>query len=110
MTTSTSTDDPVMLVSSKDAAKMIGIKPQTLRLWRYAGRGPRFVRLGENRYCQTAYRVSDIEAWIEAHSYSTTAEETVKGPNRRSTRRRPTMVRQQPNVTDADKKKPRKPE
>jgi hypothetical protein len=46
--------EPIILISSKRAAELIGVKPQTLRLWRYAGKGPRYIRLGENRYCPNA--------------------------------------------------------
>ena len=74
--------EPIILISSKRAAELIGVKPQTLRLWRYAGKGPRYIRLGENRYCQTAYRLADIEAWIEAHSFRSTAHETVTAEER----------------------------
>lgn len=65
------------LVLSKEAASLLGVKPQTLRRWRYAGRGPRYVRLGDNMNCPVAYRLADIDEWLEHRSFSTTAEETV---------------------------------
>ncbi len=67
----------VTLVTSKEAAKMLGIKAQTLRRWRYKGKGPRYIRLGENSSCPAGYRLSDLEHWIEEHTFSTTAAETV---------------------------------
>jgi hypothetical protein len=35
--------EPIILVSSKRVTELIGVKPQTLRLWRYAGKGPRYI-------------------------------------------------------------------
>ncbi len=66
------------LVSSVKTAKMLGIRPQTLRIWRQRGKGPPFVRMGENLRCPAAYRLSDVEEWIQKHSYISTAQETVR--------------------------------
>jgi hypothetical protein len=33
------------------------------------------VRLGTGRRSRAAYRLSDLEAWLEARSFSSTAEE-----------------------------------
>ena len=37
----------VAMISTAEAARRLGIKPHTLRVWRMNGRGPRFVRYGE---------------------------------------------------------------
>lgn len=70
------------LLTSPNAARLLGVKPQTLRKWRYQGRGPRFVRLGTGRQSPAAYRLADLEAWLEARSFQSTAEETVAATDR----------------------------
>lgn len=54
-----------VLVSSTEAAQMLGISPRTLANWRVQGRGPAYVRLGKSR-SPILYRVSDIDAWLES--------------------------------------------
>lgn len=39
------------------AAKALGVSPATMRMWRFKGRGPRYVKLG--RRC--VYYVEDLE-------------------------------------------------
>ncbi|WP_094288413.1 helix-turn-helix transcriptional regulator [Mycobacterium lehmannii] len=51
-------------VESAVAAPMIGVEPQTLKLWRRKGVGPRYVKFGN----RVRYRVSDIEAWLADHT------------------------------------------
>jgi hypothetical protein len=51
-------------VESTMAAPMIGGEPLTLKLWRHAGIGPRYVKFGNRVH----YRVRDVEAWLAAHT------------------------------------------
>ncbi len=76
MTTPQPTIAPALLTTPQ-AAAWLNLKPQTLRKWRHQGKGPRFVRLGTGRQSPAAYRLSDLEAWLEARSFQSTAEETV---------------------------------
>ncbi|HUT79041.1 MAG TPA: helix-turn-helix domain-containing protein [Polyangia bacterium] len=71
--------DPLTLISSKRTAAMLGIQLQTLRRWRYEGKGPRHIRMGFNKGSRVAYRLVDIVEWIEKHTFSSTAHETVSG-------------------------------
>ena len=66
------------LITSKRAAAALGVKLQTLRAWRMTGKGPRYVRLGDNRLGRVAYRPEDVAAWIEEHMATSTSEETVR--------------------------------
>jgi excisionase family DNA binding protein len=50
-------------LTSKQAAKYVGISEGALRLWRAEGRGPRFFRAGEKLI---RYRRADLDSWIEA--------------------------------------------
>jgi len=67
----------IELVSGPEAAKILGIRPQTLRIWRMTGRGPKYIRYG-GRTGRIVYRVSDLEAWLDAQTHQNTSEETVK--------------------------------
>ena len=68
------------LLTSPHAATWLGVKPQTLRKWRCQGKGPRFVRRGTGRHSPAAYRLADLEAWVDSRSFASTAEETVATP------------------------------
>lgn len=54
-----------ILVTSDEAARIIGIAPKTLVNWRNRGKGPAYVRLGE-KHSPVMYRVRDLEAWIDS--------------------------------------------
>ena len=64
------------LISSTDTAKLLGIKPQTLRLWRYKGIGPKFVRYQNDRG-RVYYSMEEIERFIQERTFSSTTEVTV---------------------------------
>jgi excisionase family DNA binding protein len=57
-------------LSTKEAARLLGIHYNTLCKWRIRGGGPRFVRVG----AAIRYRGSDLEAWLDNHTYSNTTE------------------------------------
>ena len=56
----------VMLLSTKEAAVMIGVHHMTLKRWRAGGGGPRFVRLpgSGSSGCRVRYLESDLRAWV----------------------------------------------
>ncbi len=60
---------------SPEAAALIGVRPQTLRIWRMKGCGPAYVRLGDTPGARVAYRLSDLKAWLDSRSFGSTAEE-----------------------------------
>jgi hypothetical protein len=68
-----------ILVSTHEAARMLLCKPQTLRVRRLRGGKDSlpYVRLGKSRRARVAYRLSDLKAYLAAHVYTNTAEETV---------------------------------
>jgi hypothetical protein len=50
------------LLTPAEAAELLGDMPvDTLRLWRYRGTGPRYVRVGRH----VRYRPADLAAWID---------------------------------------------
>lgn len=51
------------VVSTRDAATYVGFTEQWMRSMRTDGTGPRYLKVGR----AVRYRVSDLDAWIEAH-------------------------------------------
>ena len=64
------------LLNTKQVAGFLGVKPQTVRLWRHRGKGPHYVRLG-GRYGRVLYRAQDVDSWLAQRTFSSTSEETV---------------------------------
>ena len=63
------------LLQTASVAALLGLKPQTLRKWRLQGRGPRYVRLG-GPTGRVVYRRCDVDAWLDARTFDSTAAET----------------------------------
>lgn len=51
-------------------AEYLGVSINTLRKWRWEGKGPKFIKLGS----RVAYRVSDVEAFLEAQARLSTSD------------------------------------
>lgn len=62
------------LLNTAEAARVLGVAEQTLRLWRIRGGGPRFVRVSKSR---TFYNPLDLHRWIEERTFESTSQETV---------------------------------
>lgn len=60
------------LLDTTQAATLLGIKPNTLEIWRTQGRSPKFLKIGRN----VRYRLSDIEAFLDG-SYRATTRDSV---------------------------------
>jgi predicted DNA-binding transcriptional regulator AlpA len=58
----TNTDDD-RLLTTPEAAELIGIKPGTLKLWRSQGRGPRYLKKPGGQRTPVRYRAQDVEKW-----------------------------------------------
>ena len=50
------------LMNEKEVASFLGLKPQTLAIWRMRKEKIPFVRMGR----RIAYRREDVEKWLEA--------------------------------------------
>ena len=61
-------------LTTNEAAERLRVSPQTMRLWRYQGTGPRYVKPSRVR---CLYAEADLEAFMRERTYSSTAEETV---------------------------------
>lgn len=62
--TTHATDRPPLLLRPVEAARELGVNPQTLSNWRHTGRGPEFVKLG----AAVRYRYDAIVAFVEVNS------------------------------------------
>lgn len=72
--------DDDQLLTDKQAADLLGLKPQSLRKLRWMGGGPAFCRLTRSARGQVRYRLGALRAWIREHEVASTAAETWNGP------------------------------
>lgn len=63
------------VITSAEAANLLGISPRTLSNWRVRGRGPAYVRVGKKR-SPVLYRICDIEEWINSHLVGSASRKT----------------------------------
>lgn len=68
--------DPNELLTSKVTAALIGIKLNTLEIWRGQAKGPPFIKLGPSPQAGVRYRRADVVAWIEQRLYASTSHYT----------------------------------
>lgn len=52
------------LIDEPALAARLGVSRSTLQSWRYAGRGPRFIKLGR----MIRYRTADVDAYLRANT------------------------------------------
>ena len=58
------------LLTNAATAEFLGLKPNTLEIWRIQGRGPAFRKIGRAvRYVET-----DVLAWLDAQTCNSTSE------------------------------------
>ena len=48
-------------LNTEELAAFLGIKPQTINIWRMKHKGPSYIKIGRN----VRYKRQDIESWIE---------------------------------------------
>lgn len=58
------------LLTTAQAAPLIGVAPKTLCNWRVVGNGPKHIRAGG----KIVYDVADIEAWRSARRVASTSQ------------------------------------
>jgi hypothetical protein len=66
-----------VLLTTRQAAELLGYQPQTLRKKRLTGGGIPYLRMGKSPKARVAYRMSDVLAWLDSHTFSSTKEEPV---------------------------------
>ncbi|WP_189436880.1 helix-turn-helix transcriptional regulator [Pseudovibrio japonicus] len=60
----------VSLLTAQDAAKYLTLSPSTLAKMRLTGASPKFIKLGR----RVAYRIEDLDLWVEKKMRSSTSE------------------------------------
>ena len=61
------------LLDNEQTAALLGIKPNTLEIWRCKGRGPEFVKMGDAAQAPVRYRRSAITDWLARQSFASTS-------------------------------------
>ncbi|QZP07091.1 helix-turn-helix domain-containing protein [Caenibius sp. WL] len=64
------------LLTSAETAALLGIKTNTLEIWRTKGHGPAFLKLGTAPQAPVRYRPSEVTAWLEQRLYASTSAYT----------------------------------
>lgn len=64
------------IVSTSEATFLLGISRASLQRLRSNGGGPRFVKLGKRK---VAYRMADLEEWLDSRAAISTADVRVRG-------------------------------
>lgn len=65
--------DLTELLDNEQTAAMLGIKPNTLEIWRLKGKGPRFVKLGFTKQSPVRYEQSEVTRWLREQSFASTS-------------------------------------
>lgn len=61
------------LLDNEQTSSLLGIKPNTLEIWRCKGKGPRFIKLGREKQSPIRYRRNDVAEWIDQQSFASTS-------------------------------------
>jgi hypothetical protein len=69
-------NDPDELLDNEQTAALLGIKPNTLEVWRCKGRGPNFCKLGETPQAPVRYHRSVVMEWLAGRSFASTTAYT----------------------------------
>lgn len=63
---------PPTLLTTRQAADLLGFEPRTMEELRRKGSGPPFIRLSSR---SVRYRLDALERWLEERTFRSTAEE-----------------------------------
>ena len=61
------------LLDNEQTAALLGIKPNTLEIWRCRGKGPEFVKMGDTPQAPVRYRHSVVMDWLSRQSFASTS-------------------------------------
>jgi len=65
--------DLTELLDNEQTAAMLGIKPNTLEIWRLKGKGPPFVKLGATKQSPVRYERAEVARWLREQSFTSTS-------------------------------------
>ena len=63
------------LLRTPEAAAYLGVKPGTLKIWRYRGTGPPYHRMGSGPSSPVGYLITDLRAHRAKGRFHSTSEE-----------------------------------
>ena len=63
------------LLEPKEAAELLGVAPDTLRYWRYEGRGPKYVKYSQRCF---RYDEADVRRYIDEHRIDLSARTSLE--------------------------------
>lgn len=66
------TPNRIELLTSREAAERMGIRPNTLEIWRVKGFGPTFLKVGR----AVRYVESDVTDWLDSQARTSTSQKT----------------------------------
>lgn len=69
-------DQPPTLLTTRQAAEVLGLEPRTMEEFRRKGSGPPFIRLSSR---SVRYRLDALERWLEERTFQSTAAERARG-------------------------------
>lgn len=61
------------LLTNQQTADMLGVKRNTLEIWRLQGKGPCFRKLGAGKQAPVRYVEDDVVAWLDKQSFASTS-------------------------------------
>lgn len=61
------------LLDNEAAASLLGVRPNTLEIWRHKSKGPPFIKLGEAPQAPVRYLRAAVMAWVEERSFASTS-------------------------------------
>ena len=65
--------DLTKLLDNEQTAALLGIKPNTLEVWRLKGKGPRFVKLGNAKQAPIRYEKAEVLRWLREQTFASTS-------------------------------------
>jgi len=73
------------LLTTRQAAVILGVQDDTLTQWRWLGKGPKYLRLGDGKRAAIRYLPSDLKKWLAERSFANTSQYTVDANGQRIT-------------------------
>ena len=64
-------NEPLVLLTTRQAAERLGLSPRTLERYRVTGDGPEFVKMGH----AVRYVAGKLNEWIEARTRRSTSDD-----------------------------------
>lgn len=70
--------EPETYLSTREAAKLLGLAEQTLRHRRITGDTVPYLKLGDSPGARVVYPLSALKKWIADHTFTSTAAQTAR--------------------------------